>query len=95
MDTLSSPEIFFWAFVGSFAWAVVAVDAHYEREECLPNKVRSPAYWINQLALASVAGLLAVALTADSPAHALYVGVSAPMLVTTWRRHGGRRRESH
>ncbi len=83
--TLPWYSIFLCGFVGSCAVEVVtlyhAVSADATDSFVLPSRYKSPVFWVIRLALALVAGGLAVAYEIDKPLLAINIGAATPLIL--------------
>jgi len=78
---MSILEQFLWAVLGSILPQLVVLDRHFLRRPELPRRFRSRTYLLIRSALAVASGLLAVAFDPTAPLQAIYIGVTAPLLV--------------
>lgn len=77
---------FLWGAAGSLAVEVVNLSRIFASGRPIPKKFRSTGYWGVRLALALVAGLVAVAFQAQAPIFAMQFGAATPLLVDSWAK---------
>ena len=82
---MTDTEAFFWGVGGSVAVEVVAVLQFFSASRVrLPERYRRLGFWIARLALAVIAGGLAVAYDIDKRILAANIGAATPALIMTF-----------
>jgi hypothetical protein len=73
---------FVWGVGGSLAVEIVYLHQYLQTEPYhIPERYRKVSFWIVRLALAGIAGGLAVAYAIEDPILALNVGAATPLII--------------
>ena len=76
-------ETFLWGFLGSSAVELVTLLGFYQtRRARLPRRYRKAGFWITRVALAVLAGILAVGYDIHVRILAFNVGAATPLIVS-------------
>jgi hypothetical protein len=74
---------FFWGFGGGVAVEVALLYQSYLQPSAWPERYEKIGFWCVRLALAVIAGFLAVGYGVQSPILAANIGASAPLILKT------------
>ena len=74
--------VFFWGAGGSVAVEIVSINQYYNKGiSRLPKRYKNPVFWLVRLALAAVAGGLALAYEIEKPLLAANIGAATPLII--------------
>jgi hypothetical protein len=84
---MSSPEMFLWGLAGSASVEIVALLRYYSlNRPRLPERYHQPGFWVTRLALACLAGVLAVGYDIQGRILAFHIGAATPLIITSLAR---------
>jgi len=84
---MSSQEMFLWGFAGSASVEIVALLRYYSlNRPRLPERYHMMGFWVTRLALASLAGCLALGYEIQGRILAFHIGAATPLIITSLAR---------
>ena len=84
---MSSFEVFAWGFAGSIAVEIVTLLGHYQSNPLrIPDRYRRLGFWTTRIALAGLAGAVAVGYGIEQRILAFNIGAATPLIIASLAR---------
>ena|SRR5688572_30219740 len=84
---MTGQEMFLWGFAGSASVEIVALLRYYSSTKpLLPERYHMMGFWVTRLALACLAGGLAVGYDIQGRILAFHIGAATPLIITSLAR---------